>query len=192
MVNPGGKLDQEYLADLKRFCELFDIIELYRPKMVTPETLKIVKDARRELWTYNILQKETAPEVYRRIYWENFRDGVDDVAASWQIDAMAGGDGFDPHDSQRCNRQNRTDYGTVYADFNFGKILTSRRMEAHFQGLQDYKAAKLCRKLLAEKENPDARRRLDAIVARAIQGDCETMEACRGELLGLIRELQGK
>ena len=37
--------------------------------------------------------------------------------------------------------------------------------------------------LLAEKDNPDARKRLATIVARAIQGDCETMEACRVELL---------
>ena len=193
MVNPNSrKPDQEYLKVLRRYCELFDIIELYRPKLVTPETIKIVKEAKRELWTYNILQKETAPEVYRRIYWENFRDGVDDVAAFWHIDQMAGGDGFDPYDSNRYNRRNRTDYGTVYTDFNFGKMLTSRRMEAHFQGLYDYKAAKLCRQLLKRKENPEAQKKLDEIVNRAIQGDCETMAACRVELLRLAESLQDK
>ncbi len=193
MVNPFSyKLDQEYLEVLKRYCDLFDIIELYRPRLATPETIRIVKEAKRELWTYNILQKETAPEVYRRIYWENFRDGVDDVAAFWHIDQMAGGDGFDPYDSNRYNQRNRTDYGTVYADFNFGKALTSRRMEAHFQGLYDYKAAKLCRQLLKRKENPEAQKKLDEIVSRAIQGDCETMAACRVELLHLAESLQNK
>ncbi len=193
MINPFSKQpDQEYLETLKRCCELFDIIELYRPKMVTPETIRVVKEAKRELWTYNILQKETAPEVYRRIYWENFRDGVDDVAAFWHIDGMAGGDGFNPYDSNRYNRKNRTDYGTVYADFNFGKALTSRRMEAHFQGLYDYKAAKLCRQLLKRKENPEAQKKLDEIVSRAIQGDCETMASCRVELLRLAESLQEK
>lgn len=193
MVNPFSyKLDQEYLEVLKRYCDLFDIIELYRPKLATPETIRIVKEAKRELWTYNILQKETAPEVYRRLYWENFRDGVDDVAAFWHIDQMAGGDGFDPYDSNRYNRKNRTDYGTVYADFNFGKVLTSRRMEAHFQGLYDYKAAKLCRQMLKRKENPEAQKKLDEIVSRAIQGDCETMAACRVELLRLVESLQNK
>lgn len=193
MVNPvSHKIDQEYLKNLKRYCELFDIIELYRPKMVTPETIKIVKEAKRELWTYTIPQKENVPEFFRRLYWENFRDGVDDVAAFWHIDQMAGGDGFDPYDSNRYNRKNRTDYGTVYADFNFGKALTSRRMEAHFQGLYDYKAAKLCRQMLKRKENPEAQKKLDEIVSRAIQGDCETMAACRVELLRLAESLQNK
>lgn len=134
-VNPfPTNWSQEYLEVLKRYCDLFDIIELYRPRLATPETIRIVKEAKRELWTYNILQKETAPEVYRRIYWENFRDGVDDVTAFWHIDQMAGGDGFDPYDSNRYNQRNRTDYGTVYAGFNFGKVLTSLPHGSAFSG----------------------------------------------------------
>ena len=65
-------------------------------------------------------------------------------------------------------------------------------MEAHFQGLYDYKAAKLCRQMLKRKENPEAQKKLDEIVSRAIQGDCETMAACRVELLRLVESLQNK
>ncbi len=190
MVNPFSKglTHAEYLDTLKKYCELFDIIELY-DTAVQPDTIKVVRDARRELWTYHILQKETSPETYRRIYWKNFRDGVDDVAAFWHIDGMAGGDGFDPYDS-RPDGKNMTDYGTAYADFNFGEIMTGRRMEAHHQGLYDYKAAKLCRQLIEKRKDPEAQKKLDAIVDRALKGDCETMAQCRIELIRLAGTLQ--
>ena len=193
MVNPffpGNVSSAEQIATIKRYCEVYDIIELYRPSIASAENIQTVKNAGRELWTYNILHKEVSPEVYRRIYWENFRDGVDDVAAFWHFDSMAGGDGFDPFDSNRYKKENRTDYGTVYAEFNFGKIMTGRRMEAHFQGLYDYKAAKLCRQLLKQKPDAAAEKKLNAAVVRAINGDCDTMDAARIELLRLAAELQ--
>ena len=108
------------------------------------------------------MQKETAPEVYRRYLWENIRDNVDDVSSFWHLESMAGGDGLDPYDSNKGI--NRTDYGAIYVDFNFGQVLSSRRMEAYLQGLYDFKIVKLCRLYLKKYPNKTLENKLTSII----------------------------
>ena len=189
MTNPyiSKMKPRDFKRALHEYCKVYDIIELYRPRATVASELEIVRKYKRKIWFYHIINKDTSPDVYRRFFWENFRDGSDDVASFWHIDAHAGGDGIDPNDS---SGKNRTDYGAVYADSNFGKVISSRRMEAHVQGLYDYKAAKLCRELLKKSPNSAAQKKLDSIVKRAIAGNCDTMDACRMELIQLAETLQ--
>ena len=187
MVNPRKKDPKQFAENLHRLCKVFDIIQLYRPRDGQNE-ISIVRKYGRTLWYYHIMNKESMPDVYRRFWWENFRDGADDIAAFWHLESMAGGDGFDPWDSK--NGINRTDYGAVYADYNFGTVLTSRRMEAWLQGLYDYKIAKICRELLAKYPDPVLAESLRKIVREAIAGDYEAMDSARLKLIRLIHVLE--
>ena len=187
MVNPRKKNEAEFDYALKRFSNLFDIIQLYRPRNGKKD-INIVRKNGKQVWYYHIMQKETSPEAYRRYLWENIRDNVDDVSSFWHLDSMAGGDGFDPYDSRKG--MNKTDYGAVYVDFNFGQVLSSRRMEAYLQGLYDFKIVKLCRLYLNKYPNKALQQKLITIINKAIEGDYETMDNARNEVLDMILKLK--
>jgi hypothetical protein len=187
MVNPRKKNEADFNYALKRFSNLFDIIQLYRQRN-DQKDINVVRSKGKTVWYYNIMQKETAPEVYRRYLWENIRDKVDDVSSFWHLESMAGGDGLDPYDSNKGI--NRTDYGAIYVDFNFGQVLSSRRMEAYLQGLYDFKIVKLCRLYLKKYPNKTLENKLTSIIKKAIIGNYETMEAARNEVLNIIEQLK--
>ena len=189
MVNPRKAEEAEFNEALKRFSNIFDIIQLYRPRNGKKD-IDVVRKAGKSVWYYHIMEKETLPESYRRFVWENIRDGVDDISAFWHLDSMAGGDGFDPYDTRKG--LNRTDYGATYVDFNFNQVLSSRRYESYLQGLYDFKTVKLCRELLKKHPDPALAKKVESIVKRAVDGTNAAMDDARQELLQIIIKLQKK
>ncbi len=187
LVNPDLRNFASNQGNLAKLLEFYDIIELYRPAL-TPEIIRWAQKTGKEIWTYGIYGKTTAPDVYRREYWQSLRDGFTEIITYWHLDQHAGGDGFNSQDGTKS----RADYGSIYCDLDQGSVLTGRRQEAHDLGREDFKLAEFCRKLLEKKNDPALKRRFREIVAKGAEGDMRTMEACRAELLGLIRELQGK
>ncbi len=168
-----------------KFIEVFDIFELYRPG-ATPEIIKWAQESGKEIWTYGIYGKTVTPDVYRREYWQSLRDGFTEVVTYWHLESHAGGDGFNGQDGVA----NRVDYGSIYADLDMGTVLTSRRQEAHDLGCEDFRLGKLCLNLLKKKNNPALKAKFDAIVKKAADGDMQTMENARLELLKMAEELQ--
>ncbi len=189
MVNPQLKENPQTLKNLEVLSEVFDIITLYRGR-TTPETTKWAVNTKREIWTYHILQKTNTPETYRKLSWLNLRDRISSVSAYWHLDSMAGGDGFDSSDTFP-KKTNSADYGTLYVDFNYETVLSSRRQEAWYQGFLDYKLATLCRQMIQEK--PQAKNlesALDEIIGKALGGDIAVMEQMHRELLDLAMKLK--
>ena len=201
MTNPFSrkKIDKVYFNALEQLCKTYDIFTLHRSRSTKPEVIKFLKERNKTLWSYRVLNNMVAPEVYRRMYWQNFNDGMGSVAAYWVVDDAAGGDGFDPSDfrGNYCGgySKHRTDYGSTYCDLNYGTIISGRRCEAHYQGFLDYKALILCRKLIAKQKAAGKsvntyQEQLNSIVKRAMNGNCDAMDKCHVELLNLIEKLQ--
>ena len=185
MVNPHPNyLRGKEFSAMRKLAEYYDIFEFYRPGL-GPEQLKAAKSLKKTTWTYSIHGKTTLPEVFRRNYWSNFRDGFTAVSAYWHHENHAGGDGFNSVDGIR----NRVDYGNVYLDMEMGTYISSKREEANMLGKEDYKLAEYCRRLLKKNPSPVLQKRLDSIVARGAAGDMKAMEDARLELLKLAVEL---
>ena len=189
MVNPDPRELKSFAqkkADLTKLISAYDVIELYRP-CVTPEIVKWAKESGKAIWTYGIYDKSTSPDVYRREYWQSFRDGFTEIITYWHLESQAGYDGFDSQDGG----QSRVDYGTIFADFNLGTVLTGRRQEAHDLGREDFRILKYCRQLLAKKKVPSAlKAKFDTIVRKAAEGDMADMEDARLRILKIAEELQ--
>ena len=169
-------------AALPRLAEVYDVVELYRPK-VTDEKRRLV-DAQnlKEVWTYSILSKETPPATYRRDYWENMRDGYREIATFWHMTAAAGSP-FDSGDFSKPGRYD--DYASLYVDFANDAALLSRRQLAADMGYEDARLVMWLRKRF--KGDAASLARVDAIVKEAAdKGTMSAMDAARDRLLGLV------
>ena len=185
MVNPHPySLQRKEFSALKKLSEVYDVFEFYRPGL-GKEQLKTAKSLKQEIWTYGIYQKTTPPDIYRREYWQSFRDGFSSMISYWHLEAHAGRDGFNSEDGQG----GRADYGSIYADLDMGTFVSSRREEAHALGAEDYKLALFCRSML--KKTPDAalQKELDAIIRKGAGSDMKGMEQCRMQMLKLAEKL---
>lgn len=184
---PRKGYDKTYMDGLKILSrQLNYVIVLERFK--TPEFIKMFQDAGVTVWTYSVRTTKMAqPQNYRRMYHRSFLENIGTVNAYWAIDAYSG-EGFDSKDSN--GNDNYTDYGSAYCDMNLGAIISSRRAEAHVQGLLDLKALILCRKLIDQKGNDADRARLKQIEAMTMIGGCDEMDRCHVEILNMICELQ--
>lgn len=101
------------------------------------------------------------------------------------MEEHAGGDGFEFFTGWANGI--RSNYGGVYADITHGAILTSRRLEAHNLGREDYRLMDFCRRKLAERPDGKMSLELKQIVSEAgIRrrhvrtgcGTCKTGTAC--------------
>ncbi len=167
--NPQGH------RNLAAMSKVLNIIRLSQ-KRVTPEIAAMVKATGVELQCYGVLQNVNSPLMYRRASWLNIRFGASSNFSFWHIDGMAGGDGFCTYDSRDGKRT--TDYGTLYVDIDNSRWLSSRRMEAWYQGFLDRKAYEYA-KVLGKFSDAE----LKEIVDQAVDGDMETMNAMRQKLL---------
>lgn len=167
-----------------KLLEVYDIIELYRPS-VTPEIAAWAKNSGKIIWTYGIYGKTTAPDVYRREYWQSLRDGFSSVVTYWHLDAAAGGDGFNGNDGV----QNRVDYGSMYVDYELGTALSGRREEAHELGREDYRLAKYCEKRLKQRNDPALQSEYRSIIQQGASGSMAEMDAAYARLLDLAIRL---
>ena len=170
---------------MTKLISAYDILELYRPG-VTPEIAEWARESGKTIWTYGIYDKSTSPDVYRREYWQSFRDGFTEVITYWHLDSHAGYDGFNSQDGG----QSRVDYGSIFADFNMGTVLTSRRQEAHDLGREDFRLLKYCRRLLEKKNYPALKAEFDTVVSKAAAGDMPAMEEARLQILKIAEKLQ--
>ena len=173
------------LSALKKLAEVHDIIKFYRPGLEARH-LAAAKELPCEFWTYGIYDKTTRPEIYRKEYWQNLRDGFTSMINYWHLEDHAGGDGFSSEDGAKS----RVDYGSTFMDMNMGTVVSSRREEAHLLGKEDYKLAEFCRRLLREKSDPVLQKELDRIIAKGASADMDGMEQCRLKLLDLAEKLQ--
>ena len=169
---------------------IFDIVMLYRPTNTLPDVLAAAKKHNSTIWTYGILDKAVHASVYRRFYWQNLRDGIGSTAAFWHVDQHAGGDGFDSFDCSGYNPQNRTDYGTIYADVNYGTLLSGRRFDAWCDGFTDYRVAHLCLSAIEKRPDKEAlAKQLQDIFTEGANGSIPEMEAARVKLLKFYEEV---
>lgn len=187
LVNPHPELFAQFAKNketINKLCEVFDIIELYRPAL-TPASIGWAQKSGKEIWTYGIYGNTSIPDIYRKEYWESLRDNFTEIITYWHLDSHAGGDGFNSQDGIR----HRADYGSIYADHDMGTVLTSRRQEAHDLGREDFRLAEYCRRLLKQRSNPSLNQKFNAIIQKGASSDFSGMEQARLELLRLAEDL---
>ena len=179
----GAYATEKFCATLRRLEECVDVIEFYRPNL-NPGMIARTKDFRFEYWTYHILGSTVSPSVYRRDVWMNMRDGFRELTPYWHLVDMAGGDGFDPTDASSKEGRNKTDYGSIYVDFDNASALTSRRQTANDLSYEDARLVLLQRK----RHAGDAARLAEVerlVKAAADAGTMEAMDAARTRLLDM-------
>ena len=186
MTNPlPGIPEDKWRVAMTRLSECYDIIEFYRPGL-TPARVQFAKSLPiRDFWTYSIDGKESGCGVYRSDYWENMRDGFCGITTYWQLDEMAGGDGFDSRDSTNGSTS-YADYGTVYTDRNMDGVVISRRQVASDMGYEDMRLIMALR--AKAKGDAALSAKVEAIVKKA--ADARTMAAMdegRAALLDLAK-----
>ena len=168
--------------DLPELMKYYDILEIYRP-MFTDKLAKKLLANGKKIWTYGIYGTTTAPAVYRGDLWKNMRDGAESAASYWHLEDHAGGDGLCSIDGERS----RADYGSLFADYDYGTVISSRRFEAHRQGLEDYKLFRYCKNRV--RKGSAEEKKLFDIVKRGANGSIYDMDSCRRELLDFAASL---
>ncbi|MBR3221346.1 MAG: hypothetical protein IKF72_03870 [Kiritimatiellae bacterium] len=169
-------------AALPRLAEVYDVIELYRPKVTAGKKRLVATQNIKEVWTYSIITKETHPVTYRRDYWQNMRDGYREIATFWHMTAAAGSP-FDSNDFATPGRYD--DYASLYVDFANDAALLSRRQLVADMGYEDVRLVMWLRKRF--NGNPAMLAKVDAIVkAAADSGTMEAMDSARDRLLSLV------
>ena len=188
MANPYDLQDNEVCRNnIKKLSEVYDIICPYSGQL-TPGYVDYMKSLNfKEYWTYNVLQKFHGPDPFRRKFWENMKNGFSAVSPYWHVDQADGGDGLCAFDVDTQYGIRRNDYATIFVDFPTGKGMVSRRHEAHYMGSQDAKLIMLCRELA--KGKPEAAK-VEELVAIGAEGDSETIEDCKKQLLDIALKLQ--
>lgn len=183
MTNPlPRQLAKGIDDDLPELMKYYDIIEIYRPQYTAKLGQTLLKN-KKTIWTYGIYGVSVSPAVYRADLWKNMRDGATSVAPYWHLEDNAGGDGFCNIDGERS----RADYGTLFIDYNYGTVVSSRRFEAHRQGFEDYRLFRYCKDRI--KKGSAAEKKLLDIVRRGAAGDMAAMDKCRLEMLNLAVQL---
>lgn len=169
-------------AALPRLAEVYDVIELYRPKVTEEKKRLVAAQNLKEVWTYSILTKESRPVTYRRDYWENLRDGYREIATFWHMTAAAGSP-FDSVDFSTPGRYD--DYASLYVDFASDAALLSRRQLAADMGFEEARLVMWLRKRF--KGNAAALAKVNAIVKDAAdKGTMSAMDSARDRLLSIV------
>ena len=167
---------------LPRLAEVYDVIELYRPKVTEEKKRLVAAQNLKEVWTYSIISKGTPPAVYRRDYWQNMRDGYREIATFWHMTAAAGSP-FDSNDFTKPGRYD--DYASLYVNFANDAALLSRRQLAADMGFEEARLVIWLR----NRFKGDAARlaKVDAIVKEAADaGTMSAMSTAHNNLLDLV------
>ena len=170
---------------LPRLAEVYDVIELYRPKVTEEKKRLVAAQNLKEVWTYSIIAKETSPAIYRRDYWENMRDGYREIATFWHMTSAAGSP-FDSGDFTKPGRYD--DYASLYVDFENDAALLSRRQLAADMGFEETRLILWLRKRF--KGDPAMLAKVDAIVKEsADKGTMSAMDSAYDSLLAIVPHL---
>ena len=115
-----------------------------------PDIAKRYRESGKEIWSYTIYVKQNTVHQYRRVFWGNAANDFDGSASVYGLTACTG----DPFDSYDTNAKgtNVSDYNCAFRNPRTGQVAPSRRLEAWYQGLVDFKLLKWCRLRLAERE----------------------------------------
>lgn len=185
------------------YIKKFDIIvpNLARLRL-SKSAAELYRKNPRKVWTYSVLQKLVPANVYRRISWENMAYGFHGIATFYDLFDVSGDQFFSDDPSPR-NRKVTSDYATVYTNgqslFQNPEKLQftcSRRMEAWYLGIVDFKVAEYCRnRISALKSRGTAalhfEKELAAVINAGASPDGNMEEASR-KLLLLAEKLSGK
>ena len=102
----------------------------------------------------------------------------------WLCCAAGRCNGFDPADASSENGRNKTDYGSVYVDFDNASALMSRRQSANDLSYEDARLIMLQRRRHANDKVKSAE--IERLVkAAADAGTMEAMDAARAKLLDM-------
>ena len=168
---------------LPRLAEVYDVIELYRPKVTEEKKRLVAAQNLKEVWTYSISSKETHPVAYRRDYWENMRDGYREIATFWHM-TQAAGSPFDSNDFTTPGRYD--DYATLYVDFANDAALLSRRQLAADMGFEDARLVLWLRSRF--KGDAAMLAKVEAVVREAAaKGTMSALDSARDALLSLAK-----
>ena len=134
---------------LDRYLTTFDILEPFLRVMFdgkapagTPE--RYVASGK-EIWSYTIFIKENTPHQYRRIWWTHLDFGFEGPATIYDLWDTSG-DPFNSHDGKTGHV---ADYNAAYYSAGRKRATPSRRLEAWYRGLVDFKTAQWIRRRLA-------------------------------------------
>ncbi len=193
MCNPGMR--SENIKYLPAYIKEFDILEPYRPHLNShPSLIKLFRESGREIWTYHILGKSNTPTVYRNLSWQSARDGFTGSCAWWVYEGSHG-DVFNSYDFNISRPNVTRDYAVVYGDWEMGKIISSRRWEASYQGNQDYRTIVICRELIlklksAGKNASFWQKLLNQTIASVVNKSSLKMDAGREKLIRAAVQMQ--
>lgn len=134
------------------YIKRFDIIVPNLPRMrEKPAAMELYKKNPQKVWSYSVLQKLVPATVYRRISWQNMECGFHGIATFYDLFDVSGDQFFSDDPSPR-NRKVTSDYATVYSNDQSlwtnpagVQFAISRRMEAWYLGIIDFKVAEYCR-----------------------------------------------
>ena len=148
----GDGTDHLYIA---AYDDVAPCLPRLRPQK---QAIKLYEKSRAKVWSYSVVSKSSSPLEYRRMAWFHMEHGFRGTPLFYDLFDFAG-DQFNSHDPRTNNSKITTDYGVVYRNslytgyryvypekirFNF-----SRRLEAWYLGIVDFKVSEYCRNRIA-------------------------------------------
>ena len=173
---------KEIETAMPRLAEVYDVMELYRPKTTAKTKALVAAQNFKEVWTYSISTKETSPVRYRRDTWENMRDGFREISTFWHMTQSAGSN-FDSSDFTNPGRFD--DYASLYVDFGKDEVMPSRRQIAADMGFEEARLIMWLRNRF--KGDAAKLEKIESVVREAADtGTMAAMDRAREELLGMV------
>ena len=172
----------------KQYFELCDILIPFYPAMDRP-LIEEYRKSGREIWSYTVYNKGFSPAAYRHRFWENLEAGFPGPACFYALFENSS----DPFNSYDSNGQSTSDYGAAYMNPRTDQLAPSRRLEAWYLGLVDFKTAGFCRLKIEERKksgfNTEAEEReLSEIIQEGFRSGGD-MDAAGKRLLDLAEKL---
>lgn len=172
----------------KRYFELCDILIPFYPAM-DRALIDEYRKSGREIWSYTVYNKGFSPATYRHRFWGNLEAGFPGPACFYALIENSS----DPFNSYDSGGKSTSDYGAAYLNPRTSQLAPSRRLEAWYLGLVDFKTAKFIREKIAEKKKAGINtaaeeKELAEIIQEGFRADGD-MEQAGKRLLTLAEKL---
>lgn len=140
------------LENIGLFIKSFDRLVPYIRKQMDGQDdrakMELYRDSGRWISSYVVYVKQNTIHQYRRGHWANLDYGFDGPCAIYGLTACAG-DQFNSYDLNKKGTS-KGDYNAGFYNARTDQITPSRRLEAWYQGLIDFKIGKWCAQRIAE------------------------------------------